>query len=340
MITIREIAEMTGVSPTTVQNVIHGRTSKVSRENLERIQKVLKEKHYVPRLAQETLTKGRTKIVGVVIWTMRHFEENVVSDPFYGQIIGYLEDEIRRAGYYMMLYIHSDIEEIFRTAASWNMIGVSALSFTSENLGKLRTLMGDCPVVGIDTARNRGPVPCKVGLDDEDGGFRMTQYLLGRGYEHILFASESARYTENLRLKGYRQALENVGLPFRDRYVLELDRADSVRNRECLTFISSFAGKNAAVFCASDLMAVKVIYYLHKRGIRIPEEIGVAGFDDNIYARTMWPTLTTVHQSVKMKAEEAMKMLLAQVQRDNTGNENPDRGTLLKGRVIARDSTR
>ena len=178
MVTIKEIAELTGVSPTTVQNVIHGRTNKVSKENLERIRSALAELHYVPRLAHETMTRGRTKIIGVVIWANRRYEETAAADPFYGQIIGFLESEIRRAGYYMMLYIEADVDTIFRTAASWNMSGVIAVSFTKQSLEKLRTLMDGYPVIGIDTARRTGPVADNVGLDDEDGGYRMTKYLL------------------------------------------------------------------------------------------------------------------------------------------------------------------
>ena len=68
MVTIKDIANITGVSPTTVANVIHGRTNKVSKENVERIQKALKENHYVPKLAQETMTRGKTRLIGVVMF--------------------------------------------------------------------------------------------------------------------------------------------------------------------------------------------------------------------------------------------------------------------------------
>ena len=106
MVTIKDIANITGVSPTTVANVIHGRTNKVSKENVERIQKALKENHYVPKLAQETMTRGKTRLIGVVIHTTKVYEDTTIADPFYGTIVGIIERELRKAGYYMLLYVY------------------------------------------------------------------------------------------------------------------------------------------------------------------------------------------------------------------------------------------
>ena len=341
MVTIKEIAELTGVSPTTVQNVIHGRTNKVSKENLERIRSALAELHYVPRLAHETMTRGRTKIIGVVIWANRRYEETAAADPFYGQIIGFLESEIRRAGYYMMLYIEADVDTIFRTAASWNMSGVIAVSFTKQSLEKLRTLMDGYPVIGIDTARRTGPVAANVGLDDEDGGYRMTKYLLSRGYERILFIREPERQADNQRLQGFMRAFREENIPLRDRDLLVLERVDNARNEECLEYIKSFAGKKCAVFCSSDLLAVKVMRFLLENRVRIPEDLGVAGFDDNVYARMVWPSLTTMHQSVRRKAEEAVRMLLCALEKRDgeTGDhQENDTGRSLRDGAVSRDA--
>jgi len=345
MITIKEIAEMTGVSPTTVQNVIHGRTNKVSKENLERIRSVLRETHYVPRLAHETMTKGRTKIIGVVIYSGRRFEETLAADPFYGQVIGYLEAEIRRAGYYMMLYIESDAEVIFRMVSSWSMAGVIAVSFTEAAFLKLSSMSVECPVVGIDTARRHRSIPNNVGLDDEEGGYRMAGWLIGRGYREIYFVSEPFRRAEDLRLKGYRRALEEAGLPYRDRYVLEFDRMDSKRNGECCAYLVSRKNSRCACLCNSDYIAIRLMGALMQRGIRIPDEIGITGFDDTVYAGTVWPGLTSMHQSVAGKAEEAVKMLLRRMQDGAEGKGQkkegfPDCGeVLLRAQIVVRGST-
>lgn len=82
MTTIKEIAEMAGVSMTTVYNVLHGNVKKVSKENMEKIQKLLDEYHYVPKMGLSALKNNSSKIIGVVIHTSRYYENSVISDTF------------------------------------------------------------------------------------------------------------------------------------------------------------------------------------------------------------------------------------------------------------------
>lgn len=112
MATIREIARLTNVSPTTVSNVIHGRTDKVSVENVRRIQQALQDHHYFPKYGLEVMQKGKTRIVGIVAY-IRHYYKSLIDDAFYGSIIGALEKEIRQVGYYTMLLIENDRDAIY-----------------------------------------------------------------------------------------------------------------------------------------------------------------------------------------------------------------------------------
>ena len=137
MITIKEIAELMNVSPTTVANVIHGRTTKVSKENVERIQNALKEHNYVQKMGLEALTKGKTRIIAVVIHTCKFYDNTTVGDPFYSLTIGTLEEKIRNTGYFMMLYINTDLDSIFKMALSWNVAGIITVTFSQKNYLKI-----------------------------------------------------------------------------------------------------------------------------------------------------------------------------------------------------------
>ena len=88
MTTIKEIAEMAGVSMTTVYNVLHGNVKKVSKANMEKIQALLDEYHYVPKMGLSALKNNSSKIIGVVIHTSRYYENTVISDTFYSHVIG------------------------------------------------------------------------------------------------------------------------------------------------------------------------------------------------------------------------------------------------------------
>ena len=96
MTTIKEIAEMAGVSMTTVYNVLHGNVKKVSKENMEKIQKLLDEYHYVPKMGLSALKNNSSKIIGVVIHTSRYYENSAISDTFYSHIIGAMEEALRK----------------------------------------------------------------------------------------------------------------------------------------------------------------------------------------------------------------------------------------------------
>lgn len=96
MVTIKEIADKVNLSPTTVSNVIHGRKGKVSPDNYKKISRALEESKYVSNMGGRLLGRHGSKIIAVILNYERRSEMNVVSDPFYNQIIGFLEEEIRK----------------------------------------------------------------------------------------------------------------------------------------------------------------------------------------------------------------------------------------------------
>ena len=189
MATIREIARLTNVSPTTVSNVIHGRTDKVSVENVRRIQQALQDHHYFPKYGLEVMQKGKTRIVGIVAY-IRHYYKSLIDDAFYGSIIGALEKEIRQVGYYTMLLIENDRDAIYQAVKSWNMSGLITITFPWRDYKKL-SVVCDVPVIGIDTYGARAETDYVVSIDDEDGGYQGTGFLLDTGFDRILMVTET-----------------------------------------------------------------------------------------------------------------------------------------------------
>ena len=297
MVTIKDIANITGVSPTTVANVIHGRTNKVSKENVERIQKALKENHYVPKLAQETMTRGKTRLIGVVIHTTKVYEDTTIADPFYGTIVGIIERELRKAGYYMLLYAEMDLDKIFQMSASWSVAGIITVTFAQKDYEKLRNLVDGCPVVGIDTYGKQDADIYNIGLDDLNGSYNLVNYLFQCGYEEILvLMEETAKGAELVRVEGYKMALRKNGREYQAKYHIYVDPAD----------------------------------------YKIPDDIGIAGFDNNIYGTMLYPRLTTVNQDIPRKSEEAVKMLIDLIE----GKEVRKKEVILPTQLVIRDSTR
>lgn len=335
MIRIKDIAEKAGVSPTTVSNVIHGNTKRVSAETIGKIQRILEENNYVPSMAARLLSRNSSNIIGVIITYTKNKTRRVVQDPFISEILGALEEEIRSRGYFMMLYAAEETMEVFKLASTWNVAGLIILGFSEKdcvNLGK----QTDTPFVTIDsyfdTYKNRF---VNIGLSDYEGGLLMGRHLADYGHSRILFLSDNDYGVDHFRWLGFCQAMQERGLVCEKERRLILCRDDGERSRQYVQILPRLK-QQTALFFASDYYAVECINYLKEQKIRVPEDISVAGFDDNILAEIVRPRLTTVRQEVSRKAEAAIDSLLKLL--EGKAEEITERDIKLPVELISRDS--
>ncbi len=338
MTTIKDIAERAGVSTATVSNVIHGNTKKVSPATIELIEKLIKEMGYVQKMGLSVLNNGSSKMVAVVIHTHKEYEDAVISDPFYGKILGFIEAKLRGQGYYMMLYSTDDVNEVFRTVMAWNIDGVIALSFSRNDCNKIWHLVHK-PVISIDAygiSHDDTPVT-NIGLDDSTGGALMTEYLLQCGYDNILVGATSDYGVDYSRWTGAKEMFDEITNGDREKKIRLVNIGETVVTRESFyqqIFRQIPFPKKTAIFFLSDYFAIEAISYLASRGIRVPEDLGIAGFDDITYAHLTVPKLTTIHQNMERKAELAVTELLNAISDPvYMGKE-----VLLDVMLIARDS--
>ena len=213
MVTIKEIAELAGVSTTTVSNVIHGKTKKVSPGTIQKIDKLIKELGYVQKMGLRVLSKENSQLIAVVINSHREFKDSILGDPFYGQILGFIEKYARELGYYVMFYSAKDMDQIFQMVMGWNIDGVIAVSFSKRNCEKIYQLTKK-PIVSIDAYGELDDQQDKqvlnIGLDDESGGYKMMKYLLGCGYRHIKVCAARDSGVDHLRFVGAQNAVREL----------------------------------------------------------------------------------------------------------------------------------
>ena len=203
MITIKEMAEMLGISTTTVSNVINGKTSEVSQKTAEKVQKLLDEYDYVPNMNAKNLAQNHSRLIGIVLKRRKDKYENIFTDPFHGELLGALESAIREQGYYMMIYISEDIEEIVRNIVGWNTEGLILIGMLHDDYLKIRSKYKK-PAVLIDsyTPKNIARY-VNIGLDDEEGGYLMTKYLLDCGHRKIAFLADNMEGVDYIRYTDY-----------------------------------------------------------------------------------------------------------------------------------------
>ncbi len=332
MITIKEIAQKLNMSTTTVSNVIHGKEGEVSEEKRKIVQDFLDQVDYVPNINARNLAQNESKIIGVALKARADKYENLIMDPFVSELIGGIEETIRNAGYFMMLYISRDTEKIMRHVSTWNVDGLILFGMLDDDGIRVSTRYKK-PIVCIDTYSIEGLKHfTNVGLDDEVGTYEMVKYIISCGHKKIAFMSDNTKGVDLARLTGYKRALEEAGIEFKEEDFLKI-RPKSDELDESLEEICRRSLDYTAIMCVSDLYAVTLMSALQDRGIRVPEGISIAGFDDNMLGSLYRPALTTVHQDVKKKGVVAAQTLLKQIKGEET-----DHQITLPTRLVIRDT--
>lgn len=333
MIRIKDIAMQAGVSATTVSNVIHGNTKKVSKETIARISKLLDEVSYVPSMGARMLAENRSRIIGVLVGGKVDKRIRPQGDSFIKQIISALENEIFSRNYYMMFHMSNTPEENLQLAATWNVEGLITIGLSASDNLKIQSRCS-APVVSIDNYYEKEAM-ANIGLDDFQGGLIMGRFLLEQGFGKAVFLADNDIGVDHYRWLGFKQAYEEVGIAMeKERHIILA--GDGANRINFYDKKRSVLLQNDALFFASDYYALEAINYLQDKGITIPSDISVTGFDDSEYAQISRPLLTTIRQDVGKKGVAAVDMLFSFIE----GKKNVKMSEKLPVKLIIRDSVK
>lgn len=299
---IVDIAEELGLSTATVSNVIHGKTKKISEETIRRVQALLEEKQYIPSMAGILLAQNNSRIIGVVVNDHEKYESKVLEDAFIASSLNYLVHEIEKAGYFMMVKSTRRWDEIARFASMWNMEGLIVIGFCEQDYKKLRDAMR-IPFVVYDGYLKEPGRLCNLVLDNYDGGFQMGHYFYHLGHRKTLCISDNDTYLDLERYRGFQAGMESGEADF---MLIPMKREKRRQFYEQnLEKLKSYS----AIFAVSDYYSIDLMQFLQEKGIRIPDEISIGGFDDGPLCDMVYPSLTTIHQDGAKRAELALHML-------------------------------
>lgn len=337
MVTIKEIALKAGVSPTTVSNVLNGNLKYVSKDVMARVQSVIAETQYVSNRGAIMLAHGVSHTIGVILNSVPRDTETVFEDPFEGTLLGSLNNEICSRGYYMMLQTTETPQEVIQMAETWKLDGLIILGIQGSHCSTIRK-NSKKPIVFIDCYfDDDGQIYNNVGLEDEDGSYRLTNYLIENGHRKLAFLADSTilEGVDKMRYKGFCRALDDAGIPETENQFLGFSRKKGDRVN-VLEQICSNPGRYTVLCYASDYYATEAMTYLKAKGISIPDDISVTGFDDNMLSRIVTPLLTTAHQDIIRKGKEAVQLLFS-LMKDNLKNSTSVR---LPVNLVIRDSVK
>ena len=325
---IAELARLAGVSAGTVSRALAGKDL-VNKETRERIQAMAREHGFRPNQMARRLRTQKTGMIGVVI-PLGHERRQHISDPFFMTLFGYLADELTESGHDLMLsrVIPGDDEWLDRIVDSGMLDGALIIGQSNQTDVIERVARQYRPLVIWGSHRD-DQVQCTVGVDNVAGGRLAAERLVARGARKLAFFGDTHGPEIAERLIG-AQAVANVaGFPLR---AFPTHLASDEMASQISAHLDELGSAIDGIVCASDIIAMTTIRLLHERGLTVPDQIAVTGFDDLPLATRMVPQLTTVRQDIAAGARAMVDTLRRRI----AGEDAPS--TVMTPELIVRES--
>lgn len=307
--TLEDIAREVGVSPSTVSRVLNG-SKRVADDKRDLVLAAIKRHGYRPNPAARGLVLGSSMTIGVVMQD--------ISSPFFARMISGIEQGLAHTEYRpMFASTHWREEHDEGEAGSLQLLlerRVDGMIILASRIADedLRRVAEHTPLVIVARSVPGLEQQC-IAIDNHDGGYRATRYLIGLGHTRIAHIAGTPGHPDAIdRFAGYRRALAESGLTAEPGCIVEGDFTEESGLR-AIEQIVARGERFSAVFAANDQMAYGAMLGLSNQGYQIPTDVSLVGFDDQFLSAYTLPPLTTVRQpSVAMgrAAAEAMLRLL------------------------------
>ncbi|WP_455721044.1 LacI family DNA-binding transcriptional regulator [Agathobacter sp.] len=335
--TLKDIADLAGVSTMTVSNVINGKTSRVSQKTREKINSIIKEYNYVPNLNARSLSNKTSHIIGIIIFLEDNEYDsgyNSFENPYISTMIGTIERELQKNGYFAMLQSVSRNSDIISLLKNWNVDGIILLFPTSISTLKKLIENTPCPIATFDSDYSH-PNLINVLSDDEKGLYLSTKYMINHGHTSIAFVADyEGNSLLTRRFNGYKRALEESNIPFNPNFIFRYSPSYEGGIEAGRTIAGDKIPVTAAVTTA-DICAIGIMEGARLGGYRIPIDLSVIGYDNLTLCQYTVPKLTSVSQNVPEKAKLATNLLLKKIQ----GNPDSDLNSpVLDVEIVDRQS--
>ena len=330
MATIQDVVKLSGVSVATVSRVIHN-SPNVLPATREKVLEAIRELDYHPnRLAQQF----RTQCTNCILVLLPR-----LGDSFYSEILNGIEDVASGAGYHIFIANTGNKPELakfnYESLIQKQYDGVIDFSACLPKEYMAEIASQNPVVVGCRYFSNAN-IP-NVTIDNMAASKEMTEYMLNLGHKNILYLSgntDLAIYRS--RLYGFQQAMEERGLPVDEKCLLFVDHPDIQRGHDATVQLLRSGIDFTAIITSGDTLAVGAIKALQEKGLQVPEDVGVCGFDDIELSSLLTPTLTTIRQPRNLLGRQCMEKLLGRISGTDT---NPSEQIVLPYELVIRQSS-
>lgn len=325
--TISDVAKQSGVSTATVSRIINGQSGYTAKTR-QKVLEIIQEMGYKPNAIARGLVNKRTNTIGVLLPSLSSRLssallkgiENSAHQLDYSVIICDTESDGKRTIEYLDVLSEKQIDGIIITS-EW------LKDVYEETIAKMKI-----PVVLVLTTSSHLQIPY-IKVDDYQASYQATEYLIGKGHKEIgmISGSKTDKLAGLPRIEGYKQALTDNSLTISENRITYGDFAYRSGMR-CMEELLKKAPEITAVFAASDEMAVGALSCAYKKGVKVPDDLSIIGYDDTQDAEMAIPPLTTVHQPIYDMGKMAVEMLLNT--KETVGS------ILMPHHIVERDSVR
>jgi DNA-binding LacI/PurR family transcriptional regulator len=326
---LRDVAERAGVSVKTASNVINDYPH-IKPSTRARVEAAIRELRYRPNESARQLKHGRSGFLALAVPQM--------DSPYFAELASRLSTEASRLGYILLLDVTGadpDAERTVLDGVRSHVIDGLIFSPLALSADEIAARADELPMVLL----GERAVPAgydHVAVDSVAAARAMTRHLLDLGRRRVAAVGrESFRGTASVRLRGYREALAEAGVPYDPQLVKGVAQYQRSDGWTAMSELLALDDPPDAVFCFNDLMAIGALRACAEAGVVVPEQVAIAGFDDIAEGRFSTPTLTTVAADMDLLVRETMELLLHRVEK----TAEPTRRLSVPWRLELREST-
>ena len=328
---LHEVAKVANVSIATVSRAINNPKGSVTPETRKRVMAAVEKLNYRPNMIARSFRSQKTKTIGIIVSDITH--------PHVANLIAGAESVLKKSGY---IYILSNAanslegEKIGVELFLQNRVdGILSTGFAGPSTKDIffPLIENNVPLVLIGSSLYNNKVP-SVYVDHARGGYLATEHLIKSGHKNILYMSGYHPDSEP-RLKGYRNALKDADIPINDDLVIYGGNTPEDGYKSIIKFLN----KNncpTAIFCFDDTVALGAMRGIYEKGLKIPSDCSVIGFDNIPYCQFSCPKLTTIAQPAVQMGEQGAKLLLELLNgKDGASNKR----IVFQPNLVLREST-
>ncbi|MBN9654575.1 LacI family DNA-binding transcriptional regulator [Halobacillus sp. GSS1] len=306
MVTIDDVAKLAGLSKSTVSRVIN-HYPHVSPTKKEKVYHAMNTLGYVPNSSARSLRNKKTKIIAVIVPRL--------MNPFFGQLVESIEVEASKQGFQLLICqtMYSPETEVghLELLKTKQVDGIIMTSYENE-WEIIADYLNYGPLIMCNEFEESAKIPI-IKLDQVYGGYIATSHLINQGHKRIAYCSGGHKsMVANHRRKGFDQALGEHGLPYDEAY--SFYNAYSIRDgMDVFNKIRKMDDPPTAVFTGSDEVAAGIITCAKDHGWKVPQDLAVIGFDNQVISRIMDPKISTVEQPIDQMARQAVKVMVEKI---------------------------